>query len=105
MKTISHKTSNRMCQSLSRSSVNKSHIKSRSTDWNSHLAFEAAILSPYAVNLTGVLNRDIQGIIPLLMQNYDKFVARRFLVRIYTMTHKFSNFQFIFEMQISIKKK
>ena len=51
---------------------------------NSHLALKTAIMSQCDVTsiiLTKRKNRDIQGILCLLMQNYDKVIERRFLAR------------------------
>ena len=53
--------------------------------WNNHLALKTAITSRCDVTkvpLTSAKNRDIQGILVLLMQNFDKVVAKRFLVRV-----------------------
>ena len=60
-------------------------------DWNTPLAFKAAITSRCDVNIVILninLNRNIQEIILLLMQNCDKVVARRFLVRISGRLHQ-----------------
>ena len=70
---------------FSRFSVKSSHIISRFTDWNSHLALSEAIMPSCdvkSVNLTGTYHRDNQGILLKLMHNYDKVFARRFFVRI-----------------------
>ena len=53
--------------------------------WKNHLALKTAITSRCDVThviLTSAKNRDIQGILVLLMQNFDKVVAKRFLVRV-----------------------
>ena len=59
-------------------SVHKLQRISKSVARNSHLALEAATTSRYDVTsiiLTGALNRDIQEILLLLMQNHNKVVA------------------------------
>ena len=59
-------------------SVHKMQRISKLIARNSHLALKAAITSLGDVTiiiLTSAQNRDVQGILLLLMQNYDKVVA------------------------------
>ena len=72
-------------------SVNKLQRISKLKDWNSHLALKTAMRSRCDVNsviLTIAYNRNIQGNILLLMQNYDKIVAVRIPVRIAGHLHR-----------------
>ena len=73
--------------------MHKLQIISKLIAWNGYLALKAAIASRFdviIVILTIASNRNIQVILLLLMQNYDKVVARRFLVRIAGRSHRLS---------------
>ena len=58
--------------------------------WNSHLALKVAITSRYDVTSVILTRdiRDIQDILLLLVQNYDKVVARRIITRVAARLHR-----------------